>query len=121
MTSLQKFQMTPLPDQELFEAMMLKSTDERLPVVPKKIVVWFSASWCGPCKRVDGAELVQSFPDVSFYKCDVDENNYTPGYCGVKSIPAFLALSNGKILGQYQNSTTEYIVNWVREVFKEVK
>ena len=55
--------MNPLPDQELFEAMLLKSTDERLPVVPKKIVVWFSASWCGPCRRVDGKELVQSFPE----------------------------------------------------------
>lgn len=115
--SHQKSVMNPLPDQELFEAMLLKSQDERLPIVPKKIVVWFSASWCGPCRRVGAEELVASCPDVTFYKCDVDENNYTAGYCGVRSIPAFLAISEGKVLGTYQNSTTEYIVNWVKEVF----
>lgn len=113
--------MMSLPDQEFFEALILKRMDDRLTRVPEKIVIWFSASWCGPCRRVDKSALVSSFPDVTFFKCDVDENNYTPGYCGVRSIPAFLAIHKGIILGSYQNSNTTEIQKWIQEVFQKTK
>jgi thioredoxin-like negative regulator of GroEL len=122
MTSLQKQTMTPLPDQEFFEALLLRRMDDRLTKVPEKVVIWFSASWCGPCKRVDSNALMGSFPDVTFYKCDVDDNNYTPGFCGVRSIPAFLALHKGAIAGPlFQNSNTEAIVHWITSVFQTQK
>lgn len=118
MTSLQKqTMMYPLPDQVYFEALLGKTIDERVTKVPPKIVVWFSAKWCGPCKKVDGDALMKAFPDVTFFKCDVDENNYTPGFCGVRSIPAFMAISNSKPLGSFQNSSTEAIQNWIQSVF----
>lgn len=117
MTSLQKLTMPHLPDQEFFEALLLKRQDERISKVPENIVIWFSASWCGPCKRVNGEQLMTAFPKVQFYKCDVDENDYTPGYCNVRSIPAFLAIHNGKPAGAYQNPDTEAIANWIRSVF----
>lgn len=117
MTSLQKLTMPHLPDQEFFEALLLKSQDERLPKVPERIVVWFSATWCGPCRRVDGDQLMSAFSKIQFYKCDVDENNYTPGYCNVRSIPSFLAIEKGKVIGNYQNSDTDAIAQWIRSVF----
>jgi beta-lactam-binding protein with PASTA domain len=36
-------------------------------------------------------------PDVEWLKCDVDQNNYTPGYCGIRSIPSFIVVANGKV------------------------
>ena len=112
--------MMSLPDQEFFEALILRRMDERLEKVPEKVVIWFSASWCGPCKRVDADTLMTTFPDVTFYKCDVDENNYTPGFCNVKSIPAFLALHKGAVTGPlFQNSNTEAILQWIPSVFQK--
>lgn len=122
MTSLQKdSQMMYLPDQDFFEALILRRMDDRLTKVPEKVVIWFSASWCGPCRRVDAGQLMQSLPDVTFYKCDVDENNYTPGFCGVRSIPAFLAIQKGLIIGSYQNSNTDAIFKWIQSVFQNQK
>lgn len=120
MTSPQKqIQMSPLPDQGYFEALLGKATDERVDPAPQnqKTVIWFSAKWCGPCKKVDGDALMRLFPDVKFYKCDVDENTYTPGYCGVQSIPAFLALKGGKVQGNLQNSSTKAIAEWIIETY----
>lgn len=121
MTSpLKTSKMTPLPDQEYFEALILRRMDDRLAKVPEKVVIWFSASWCGPCRRVDTQALQGSFPDVTFYKCDVDENSYTPGFCQVRSIPAFLAIHNGAITGPlFQNSNTEAIIHWITSVFQK--
>lgn len=121
MTShLKTTKMTSLPDQEYFEALILRRMDDRLTKVPEKVVIWFSASWCGPCRRVDAEALQGTFPDVTFYKCDVDENNYTPGFCQVKSIPAFLAIYKGAVTGPlFQNSNTEAIIHWVTSVFQK--
>jgi thioredoxin-like negative regulator of GroEL len=111
--------MHPLPDQLLFEALLHKRVDERLPNVPERVIVWFSASWCGPCKRVDGQALLDTHPNVTFFKCDVDENEYSLGYCGLSSIPSFVAIQNGKYLGHLQNSATEKISQWISNVFQK--
>jgi len=118
MMSLQKLTMNPLPDQEYFEALIGKGIDERVVNPPKKIVIWFSAKWCGPCKRVDGEALLKAFPEITFFKCDMDENNYTPGYCGVRAIPAFMAMDSGKPLSSLQDSSTQVIAAWIQTSFQ---
>ena len=81
--------MSPLT-QEGLEA-MLKS-----PNTPPLVVIYFTAKWCGPCKRVNLHRVTQFRKDIKWYVCDVDENNYSLGYCGGRQIPSWLAIVNGK-------------------------
>jgi hypothetical protein len=56
------------------------------------------------------AELEEGLKGVQWLKCDVDQNDYTPGYCEIRSIPTFLVIKNKKILGKFSSTSTETIL-----------
>ncbi len=92
--------------------MYTPSADQPKPQYP--ILVNFSADWCGPCKRLDWNFIVEEFPDITIYRCDVDVNKYTPGFCGVKSIPSCLFLTGPKqVTPLFQASDTAKLASWI--------
>jgi len=105
--------MTPLPNQEFFESLIQKNVPHE-PIV----LIKFTATWCGPCKRIDTNLLLSLSDRIVWYECDLDENDYTPGYCGVKSIPCFLAIVNGVPQPIFQSSDTAKVAEWMKAGFK---
>ena len=101
--------MIPLQTQEQFEAMYAK--------VESPILVYFTANWCGACKRLDMEFIHEEFPDLPIYKSDIDENKYTPGFCGVKSIPNFVLLKAGTPakVENLQSSNTAAVATWINK------
>ena len=61
-------------------------------------VLYFTATWCGPCKAI--APTVQAFsekyPTVSFYKIDVDALEELTMYAGVDCMPTFQLYKGGE-------------------------
>ena len=104
--------MIPLQTQEEFET-LYKDT-----VLKSPILIYFTASWCGACKRLDWDCLKEEFPDVPIYICDIDQNKYTPGYCGVRSIPNFVLMPPSKKLEQFQSSETAKVATWLYKSLK---
>lgn len=101
-----------LVNQELFETFLgIQPSDKPVPGI---IIIWFSATWCGPCRRVNEAMLLEQVPEVKWYKCDIDQNSYTPGFCNIRSIPAFVAIIDKKVAGSIQTSDTFQIIQWVQ-------
>ena len=101
--------MMPLPSQEFFETLLAKNVPHN-----HLVIIRFTASWCGPCQKVDTASLLMAREGVEWYVCDVDENDYTPGYCGVKTIPCFQAIVDGVPKPLFQSSNTAAIVEWIK-------
>lgn len=87
--------------------------------LPESTVVYFTATWCGPCKSVRTDELEKGLPNVQWLKCDVDQNDYTPGYCQVRSIPTFLVIKNKQVLGKFSSTDTETILKHVSTLLAE--
>ena len=102
---MSKEKMIPLPTQELFESFYK--------TVSRPTLIYFTASWCGPCKRLDWDVLFDHLKTTEVYKCDVSENTYTPGFCGVKSIPAFMMLRPGQAPASFQSSDTALVAEWL--------
>ena len=105
--------------QEHFEKMIGRFPLEDGESIPRFIVVYFTATWCGPCRSVRPAELEAGLPMITWLKCDIDQNDYTAGYCGVRSIPTFLVIRDGKIKGQFSLTSTDAILRKVTELMGE--
>lgn len=102
-----------LLQQSEFETLIGRNPDEPAPT--GVTIVYFTAAWCGACRRLDLNLLEATFASATWLKCDVDHNNYTAGFCGIRSIPTFLVVRDGKILGQFQHSSTMEVVNWLNQ------
>jgi thioredoxin 1 len=84
---------------------------------PGLFIIKLGASWCGPCSKLDKDYLVGLSDKIKWYKCDIDENKYSPGYCGVKTIPAFLAIVNGSVKPLFGSSDTMKVAEWMKGGF----
>ena len=80
-------------------------------------VLYFTATWCGPCKAI--APTVQAYADkyvsVNFYKIDVDALEELTMHAGVDCMPTFQLYKNGEhtdtIEGAHAKMLEEMIIN----------
>jgi thiol-disulfide isomerase/thioredoxin len=104
--------MIPLRSQEEFETLWHPNN---LSIhVKEPTVIYFTANWCGPCKRLDWESIRKAYPTQTFYLCDQDENDYTLGYLGGRSIPSFVILHpDRRITGPFTSSKAEDVKEWL--------
>lgn len=89
---------------EIFEETVLKSE------VP--VMVDFSATWCGPCKKV--APIVEKIGEdyagkVVVVKCDVEECPETATKFGIMNIPTVLYFKGGQVVDKNVGAAPERV------------
>lgn len=68
------------------------------------VLVDFSASWCGPCKRLEPVvdELAdETVGQIKVAKLDVDEAPATTKQFGIRGVPTVIAFRNGEPSGRH--------------------
>lgn len=81
---------------DTFDNEVLKAT--------KPVLVDFSATWCGPCKKLEPIvhEVAAEYRDrVKVVKVDVDHAPSTAARFGVLSVPTLLLFRDGQVKDQH--------------------
>ena len=83
--------------------------DALLASTEQAIVVDFTATWCGPCQRIAPIyeQLAKDFPQCTFVKVDVDENQETAAACGVQAMPTFKIFKGKQEVGSLRGADPE--------------
>jgi thioredoxin-like negative regulator of GroEL len=103
--------MNPLT-QEYLEALL----QNKIKDAPTHIVIFFTAKWCGPCNSLPLDKLVSLSNNLTWFLCDVDENQFSSGYCGVSSIPSMLGIVRGKPTKLVQAGNAQSTAQWLLQL-----
>lgn len=98
----------------------VKSESEynKLKSVPNKLVVVdFSASWCGPCKKIAPffEKLAEKTPSAVFIHVDVDELSSLPDASDVSGVPTFKFFKNESLIYSFSGASTSALEDTVNK------
>lgn len=86
------------------------------------IVLDFSATWCGPCKKIAPfiAELADEYDGrVLVGKCDVDDNDDLTSRFGIRNVPTVLFIKDGQVVDKHVGAAPKSeLVNKVEALLK---
>jgi len=111
-----------LTDQGLFEERWNWDKTSSIPSGVREVdgcfLVYFTAAWCAPCKALDLAAIdaVATMYNLPVWKCDATMNDYTAGYCNVRSFPTFLVIQPKKILHTIKSNQTADVCSWIHQI-----
>ena len=64
-----------------------------------KKILYFSASWCSPCRTL-GPIMESLSGQINYEKIDVDNNQDLSIQYGVRNIPTLVLVENGEAIGR---------------------
>lgn len=88
----------------------------------KLVVVDYTASWCGPCRRIAPVfeELSRKYSRATFLKVDVDTCKETAASQGVRAMPTFIFYRNKTKLGTVQGADAAALEAKIKEYYGTV-
>jgi len=85
----------------------------------KKVIIGFSASWCGPCQMIKPhfAQLAKenSSATLGFAKVDTDANLYAATKGQIKAVPTFQCWQNGEMIESFSGSNVQKLKHFIQK------
>ena len=84
----------------------------------KKVVVQFSATWCGNCRimKPKFKKLATDHTDVTFVIADAEKFVESRKLADVSNLPTFATFVDGKLVNQTQTNKGEVLIDLVNEI-----
>ena len=83
-----------------------------------KVMVQFSAGWCGNCRimKPKFKRMSSEHEDMTFVVIDAEKNPESRKLANVSNLPTFAAFQNGTLLDQTQANKTEVLAELVEKI-----
>jgi thioredoxin-like negative regulator of GroEL len=78
-------------------------------------LVWYSAAWCGPCRRINATtvEVAATKAGITFAHCDVDRVSMAVHIHSISRIPTFVLFRAGNEIARISSPDTAEITAWI--------
>jgi thioredoxin 1 len=103
--------------------MLIESNEDNLTDLLKsndKVIVQFSASWCGNCRimKPKFKKLASENESISFVFIDAENSPESRKLANVSNLPTFAIFVNEKLINQAQTNKAEVLTELVAELSK---
>ncbi len=84
----------------------------------EKVVVQFSASWCGNCRimKPKFKKLASENDNVAFVIIDAENSPESRKLADVSNLPTFATFVNGKLVNETQTNKADVLIELVNEI-----
>ena len=87
--------------------------------IDKYILLYFTASWCGPCKKmmpiIEGK--FTKINNMSIYKIDIDDNDVLVKQYNIKSVPTFIMIKDNMETMKYNGSDPIILLTKIKSIY----
>lgn len=84
----------------------------------QKVVVQYSASWCGNCRimKPKFKKLASEYQDMVFIVADAEKFPESRKLANVSNLPTFATFVNGTLVNQTQTNKAEILTDLINEI-----
>nr|WP_315147071.1 thioredoxin family protein [uncultured Flavobacterium sp.] len=84
----------------------------------EKVIVQFSASWCGNCRimKPKFKKLASENENLTFVLVDAENSPESRKLANVSNLPTFASFVNGKLVNETQTNKAEVLTELVNEI-----
>ena len=103
------------------KTMLIELNEDTLPdLIAKheKVVVQFSASWCGNCRimKPKFKKMASENDTIAFVLIDAENSPESRKLANVSNLPTFATFVNGKLVNETQTNKAEVLTELVNEI-----
>ena len=83
----------------------------------EKVIVQYSASWCGNCRimKPKFKKMSSENENIHFLMVDAEKNPNSRKLANVSNLPTFAFFKNGKLINEVQTNKADVLLNFVDE------
>lgn len=87
------------------------------------VVFDFTAKWCGPCRMIAPKveALSVEYPQVAFYKVDVDELPEITQRHEVRAMPTFQFFINEQMVSEFSGASVQNLVDHINQGLQKLE
>lgn len=84
----------------------------------EKVIVQFSASWCGNCKimKPKFKKMASENETITFVVIDAEKNPISRKLANVSNLPTFATYHNGNLVNQTQTNKADVLAELLHEI-----